>query len=157
MTHLNTCLWLSPEDAPKAVELYTTLISNSRVVGDQHYTNDDQPGGSTRIWQLDLAGTRVHVMAASPAPEFTDAHSMWLVVDDQAELDRVWDGFLDQGGTEVMCGWITDPFGVKWQVVPKLWEEIAQGDDPERAQRAVEAVWQMVRIDVAALADAASA
>lgn len=151
MTKIASCLWFAPEVAPKAVELYTELIPNSRVVSTQSFSNADQPTGQVQIWTLALAGTEVHVMGSAHQEEFTTAHSMWLVVDDQAQLDHVWDGFLAAGGQEAVCSWITDPFGVKWQVVPKVWEELTSPDDPARAQRVVEALWQMTRVDVAAL------
>lgn len=155
MTRAATCLWFDPETAARAVDLYTTLIPHSRVESSQHFANDDQPTRSVGIWTLELAGAEVHVMGAADGEAFTSAHSMWLVVDDQDQLDHVWDGFLAAGGHELACGWIVDPFGVSWQVIPRAWERLSAPDDPERAQRVVEALWQMIRIDVADLEAAA--
>lgn len=157
MAGLSTCLWFAPADAPKAVELYTTLIPGSKVVGEQTFTNEQQAAGEVRVWTLEIAGRPVQVMGSDGNEPFTMAHSMWLVVDDQAELDRVWDGFLAAGGKEYACGWIGDPFGVHWQVVPAAWERLTKDADPAQAQRVVEALWQMVKIDIAKLEAAARA
>lgn len=153
----SSCLWFDPEVAPRAVELYTELIPGARVAHTWVFDNADQPSGKVQLWTLELAGGTVQVMGSAGQEQFTTAHSMWLVVDGQAQLDRVWDGFLAAGGQERQCGWITDPFGVPWQVLPAVWERLTRGDDQARAQRVVEALWQMVRIDAAALEAAADA
>lgn len=154
MTALNVCLWLSPDDAPKAVALWTSLIPHSRVVFEDSLSNP--AAGDPRMWQLEIAGSTVHVMGAANNVPFAMSTSMWLVVADQAELDHVWDGFLAAGGTEMACGWIVDPFGVSWQVVPEAWLRLTKTDDRAQAQRVAEALWGMIRPDVAALEAAAA-
>lgn len=154
MATASSCLWFPIGVAAKAVELYTSLIPGSRVVSTRTFANADQSAGQVQIWTLEIAGRPTQVMASDHAEEFTTAHSMWLVVEDQAQLDQVWDGFLAGGGQEVACGWIVDPFGVKWQVIPEAWERLTSADDAQ-AQRVVEALWQMTRIDIAALEAAA--
>lgn len=154
MTSLGSCIWVAPEDGRRAVDLYTSVVPDCRVVEEQVFTNDDQPGGEVRMWSLDVAGRTLQVMCPSGAERSTTAHSLWLVVDDQAAIDQVWDGFLQAGGSEMACGWIVDPFGLHWQVLPAAWERLTSGD-PARAQRVVEALWQMTRIDVAGLEAAA--
>lgn len=155
MTTASTCLWFTPDEAAKAIELYTELIPNTRVVRSESLTNDQQEAGEVRIWELEIAGTTFHAMASDRPEGFSMAHSMWLVVDDQAELDRVWDGFLAAGGKELQCGWIVDPFGLQWQVLPEAWGRLTGPDDPARAQRVAEALWQMTKIDIAGLEAAA--
>lgn len=155
MPALRPCLWLTPDEAEMALDLYTSLVPDTRVVGSWHVDNHDMPEHGVDIHHLDVAGTQVQIMACARYSDFTDAVSMYLVVDDQATLDRVWDGFIAAGGEEVQCGWVRDPFGVRWQVVPKVFEELTSGDDQEQRQRVVEAVWGMVRIDAAALEAAA--
>lgn len=155
MTAAHPFLWFSRDVAPTAVETYLDLVPNSKLVAQQTFEGDE-PEHAADIWQLELAGNLVHVMGAAHNEQFTTALSMMLTVADQAELDRVWDGFLSRGGTEVQCGWITDPYGVSWQVIPEAYVEATQGDDPARAQRVVESIWSMVRIDVAAVERAAA-
>lgn len=155
MSTLSTCLWFPPEVAPQAVEFYERVVPQTRVASTQAFTNADQPGGEVRVWTLNVAGTSVHVMGAAHAQPFTMGHSMWLVVDDQAQLDVVWDAFLEAGGQAFACGWIADPYGVMWQIVPRAWEVLTDPSDPARAQRVAEALWGMVRPDIAALEAAA--
>lgn len=155
MTSISTCLWFDPDVAPRAIKLYTDLIPNSRQVFTQTFRNGAQDTGEVQIWTLEIAGSPVQIMAASYGEKFTTAHSMWLVVEDQQALDHVWDGFLAAGGKEMACGWIADPFGVPWQIIPAAWERLTETDDREQAQRVAEALWQMVRIDVDALERAA--
>lgn len=154
MARASTCLWFSPEDAPKAVEFYTSVIPGSRIVSTQTFANDQQPTGQVQVWTLEVAGSTVQVMGSGGNQPFTMAHSMWLLVEDQAELDQIWDAFLAAGGKEFACGWIADRFGVHWQIVPAAWERLISGDQA-RAQRVVEALWQMIRPDIAKLEEAA--
>lgn len=154
MPTLNTCLWFSPDIAPKAIDLYTRVIPNSRVVSMTEFDNEQEPSGKVRIWTLNIAGTPTRVMGASHSQEHTMAHSMFLLAKDQAELDAVWDGFLAAGGKEFACGWIADPFGVSWQIIPEAWGRLIEGP-AEQAQRVAEALWSMVKIDVAVLENAA--
>lgn len=154
MTSAIPSLWFSRDVAPDAVATYLELIPRSKLVSHRTFEGD-QPEQAADVWQLELAGDRFHVMGSAHNEPFTTAASIMLTVADQAELDGVWDGFLERGGTEVQCGWITDPYGVSWQVVPERYLEAARDDDPARAQRVVEAIWSMVRIDVAAVERAA--
>lgn len=155
MSTLRPCLWLTPDQTEKALELYQAVVPNAQIFSRVHFDNEAQPEHSVDVIQLELAGTPVQIMSCTRYSDFSDALSMYLVVDDQAELDQVWQGFLDAGGTEVQCGWITDPFGVRWQVVPQVFHDLVDEGDPAQAQRVVEAVWGMVKIDAAALEAAA--
>lgn len=157
MSSLSTCLWFAPDKAQQAVDLYVKVIPNARIVSTTTLTNEQQPNGQVQVWTLELAGTRVQVMGAAGEEPFTMAHSMWLVLDDQAEIDRVWEGFLAAEGRELACGWIADPFGLQWQVLPAAWERLTSSGDQAQAQRVAEALWGMVKIDIAALEAAAAA
>lgn len=154
MATAGTCLWFDLETATKAVKLYTAVVPSTTVTSTQDLHNDQQTEGRVKVWGLDVCGSDLHIMGADGNQEFTMAHSMWLELDNQAQIDRVWDGFLEAGGKELACGWIVDPFGVSWQVLPQRWSELTQGD-PAQAQRVAEALWQMTRIDVAGLEAAA--
>lgn len=81
--------------------------------------------------------------------------SLSVVVPDQVALDKVWDGFLERGGKEQACSWIMDPYGVRWQVLPQAYYDLTSTGDAGQTQRVTEALWQMVRIDVAGLEAAA--
>lgn len=157
MTDLKACLWLAPDIAPKAVELYTTVLPDAKVLSHQHFDNPDMPDHSPDLWELQIGDARLQLMG-NPEGEvagFTDSLSLSLTPETQEDLDTAWDGFLEAGGKEVMCGWIMDPFGVPWQMVPKAYYELTGSEDKAQNQRVVEALWGMVKIDIEGLHTAA--
>lgn len=90
-------------------------------------------------------------MSAGPHHPFNDAVSFVMLCEDQAELDRYWHALLRDGGQEQACGWLTDRFGVRWQILPRAFEETMRDKDPARVQRVFAALLQMVKIDIATL------
>lgn len=153
---LSTCLWFAPDQAERAVEFYVETFPCGKVLDTQRFRNEQQPSGEVQVWTLEIGGAPVHVMGSAGEQPFTMSHSMWLVVDDQQQLDHVWDAMLAAGGKELACGWIVDPFGVHWQIVPRAWERLVAGGG-DQAQRVAETLWGMVRPDVARLEAAAEA
>lgn len=157
MTSLKPCLWLPPDDAAAAVELYTSVLPEATVLSHHRLENPAGPDYSSDLWELGVGDTRLQILGAteSDLSGFTNSLSLSITVDDQAALDRAWQGFLDAGGTESMCGWITDPYGVHWQMVPQVFYDLTGSGDADMTQRVVEAVWQMVKIDADQLVVAA--
>jgi predicted 3-demethylubiquinone-9 3-methyltransferase (glyoxalase superfamily) len=144
--NLMTCLWYRTE-ALEAAEHYCAVVPDSRI--------DDvtrSPEGGVILVNFTLAGRPVMALNGNPGPTiFTDAASMVLSCQGQAELDQVWAGLLQGGGAEKACGWLADRFGVAWQIIPdNLWA-LMDKSDPEAAARVMQAVWQMVKIDIATL------
>ena len=88
---------------------------------------------------------------SSPHHEFNDAISMVVSCDDQSELDRYWDALLKGGGKPQACGWIIDRFGLRWQIVPAVFEEMMRDKDTARSKRVTDAMLKMVKLDIAAL------
>lgn len=84
-------------------------------------------------------------------PDFNDAVSLTVACDDQAELDRYWNAFLEGGGQPQACGWLIDRWGVRWQIVPAALDEMLADVDPARSKRASDAMMQMVKLDLATL------
>jgi predicted 3-demethylubiquinone-9 3-methyltransferase (glyoxalase superfamily) len=139
-------LWFDGQ-AEEAATFYASVIPDSTV---DHV--ERLPDGSTMVVEFRLHGQPFRAMNAGPGHPHSDAISFQVDVDDQAELDRVWDAFLDAGGTPSMCGWLTDAWGVAWQVTPANWGELmSAGGDPAGAARAFEAMRHMVKLDVDAL------
>ena len=103
---------------------------------------------------FELAGQEFTALNGGPHHAFTQAISFFVRCEDQAEVDRLWKE-LTQGGEEQPCGWLNDRFGVTWQIIPNRLSELLGDPDPERAQRATQAMLQMHKIDVQALEDAA--
>ena len=144
------CLWFDTQ-AQEAAEFYTALFPNSRVTTTTTYPkgSGDREGQVLTV-AFELDGARYLALNGGPDFTFTEAISIPIDVADQAELDRYWDALSADGGEEGPCGWLKDKFGLSWQVVPKNWDEIANGD-PDRAARVFAAMMQMKRLDIAAL------
>ena len=148
------CIWFDG-NADEAVEQYVTLFPNSRRISTETY-NEAGPGeaGATMMVEFELDGTRFLGLNGGPAYTPTPGISFVVACRDQAEVDRYWEGLLP-GGTEVQCGWITDRYNVSWQIVPTRLMELLGDPDRERAARAMQAMFQMTKIDVAAIEAAA--
>ncbi|MFJ3383333.1 MULTISPECIES: VOC family protein [unclassified Curtobacterium] len=133
--------------AEEAATFYTSVIPDSSV---QHV--ERMPDGSTLVVEFVLGGKPYRAMNAGPGHPHSDAISFQVDVDDQDELDRIWDAFLDAGGTPSMCGWLTDAWGVSWQVTPANWAELmGAGGDADGRARAYAAMMQMVKLDIPTL------
>lgn len=104
-----------------------------------------------RVVDFTLFGQRFQAISAGPHHEFNDAISIVVECDDQEELDRYWNALLEGGGTPQACGWLTDRFGVRWQIVPAALEGLLYEADPVRAKRVGDALLEMVKIDIAEL------
>jgi predicted 3-demethylubiquinone-9 3-methyltransferase (glyoxalase superfamily) len=98
-----------------------------------------------------LLGQRFQAMSAGPHHEFNDAISMVVLCDDQRELDRYWNALLAGGGKEQACGWLIDRFGLRWQIVPAILDDLMADEDTARAKRVTDAMLKMVKLDIAAL------
>ena len=147
-------LWFDTE-AEQAAEFYTSIFPSSRVLRTLRYTEagPGEPGTVVTVeWELD--GQRFVGINGGPQFPFTEAVSFQVECKDQAELDHYWERLSD-GGKQVQCGWVTDRFGVPWQVVPVGLEDLLGDADPERARRATEAMLSMTKLDLAAIRAAA--
>jgi predicted 3-demethylubiquinone-9 3-methyltransferase (glyoxalase superfamily) len=98
-----------------------------------------------------LFGQRFQAISAGPHEAFNDAISMVVECDDQEEVDRYWNALLEGGGREQACGWLIDRFGLRWQIVPAVLNEMMQDDDPARVKQVADAMLKMVKLDIAAL------
>jgi predicted 3-demethylubiquinone-9 3-methyltransferase (glyoxalase superfamily) len=103
-----------------------------------------------------LAGQEFMALNGGPHYEFSPATSFYVHCKDQDETDRFW-ALLSEGGEPLQCGWVTDRFGLTWQIIPDRLTELLSDPDPERAQRAMQAMLQMIKIDIKILEDAANA
>jgi predicted 3-demethylubiquinone-9 3-methyltransferase (glyoxalase superfamily) len=147
-----TFLWYAKE-AEEAAKFYTSLFPDSRVerVMSMQSASPSGPAGSVKLVDFVLFGQRFQAMTAGPHHEFNDAVSLTVECEDQAELDRYWTAFLEGGGKAQACGWLNDRWGVRWQIVPRILEEMMNDPDPVRAKRVTDAMLQMVKLDVATL------
>jgi predicted 3-demethylubiquinone-9 3-methyltransferase (glyoxalase superfamily) len=156
MASLSTCLWFDKQ-AEEAASFYVSLLPNSRIDNVNRSPADYPNGkkGDVLVVEFTLDGRRFMALNGGPNFKFDEAVSMVVTTDDQAETDRYWDALLADGGEPSMCGWLKDRFGLSWQVTPKQLPKLLGDPDPARAKRAMEAMMDMVKIDVAALERAA--
>ena len=144
-------LWFA-EKAVEAASFYVSLFPGSRVdrVTPVPADTPSGPAGSVKVVEFTLAGQQFMAIEAGPLDPFNHAISFLVNCADQAEIDRLWDA-LSAGGNVEMCGWLRDRYGVSWQIVPAVLGELMKDRDPERARRAMEAMLQMRKLDIAAL------
>jgi predicted 3-demethylubiquinone-9 3-methyltransferase (glyoxalase superfamily) len=130
-----------------ALELYTRTFPGSEIKSIARAG----PDGPVTSAEFVVGGQSF--MGYNGGPHFTFSEGFSLLVDckDQAEVDDYWDKLLSAGATPVQCGWITDPFGISWQIVPRRFLELIRDPDPKRVQAVMAAMMTMVKLDVAAL------
>jgi predicted 3-demethylubiquinone-9 3-methyltransferase (glyoxalase superfamily) len=155
MTNIAPCLWLDGT-ADEAVEHYLSIFPNSRRLTSSEY-GPDTPGeaGTTLMVSFELDGRPFMALNGGPAFQFTPAISFVVNCATQADVDHYWDRLVD-GGAASQCGWLTDRFGVSWQIVPDRLGELMSDPDPERANRVMQAMLQMIKLDIAELEAAAA-
>jgi predicted 3-demethylubiquinone-9 3-methyltransferase (glyoxalase superfamily) len=147
-------LWFDTE-AEEAAEFYISVFGNGRVLSVARYTDAGPgPAGTVMTVEWEMNGQRFVGINGGPQFTFSEAVSFQVDCADQDEVDYFWDRLTD-GGEESRCGWLRDRFGLSWQVVPVGMDEIFAGPDPARAQRAMQAMFTMTKIDIAALRAAA--
>ena len=152
MPRLTPSIWFD-SNAAEAAEFYVSIFPNSRVVNVSRSPADNPSGKKGDVltvdWQLD--GQPFNGINGGPEFKPNEAISFSVDCADQAEVDRYWDALIDGGGEPGPCGWLKDRFGLSWQVVPKQLYQVLEGPDRDGAQRAMEAMLQMSKLDVAQL------
>ena len=147
-------LWFDTE-AEEAASFYCSVFKNSRILSTTRYPEGSPgPAGEVMTVDFEVDGERFVGINGGPQFPFTEAVSFQITCEDQAEVDYFWERLTD-GGQEVQCGWLKDRYGLSWQVVPRGMDEVFADADPARAQRAMQAMMGMVKLDLAALRAAA--
>ena len=147
-------LWFDTQ-AEEAAAFYVSVFKNSRIVNVSHYTDaGPREAGMVMTVEFELDGQPFVGINGGPEFTFDEAVSFQITCADQDEVDYFWDA-LTEGGQESMCGWLKDKFGLSWQVVPQGLEELFTDPDPQRAQRAMQAMLKMRKLDIGALRAAA--
>jgi predicted 3-demethylubiquinone-9 3-methyltransferase (glyoxalase superfamily) len=144
-----TCLWFDGP-AEEAANFYVSLIPDSRIT---HILRPD-PDGPALMVHFELGGTPYQALNGGPHCQLNEAASISVHTRDDAETDRLWDALAADGGKEIQCGWLTDRFGVSWQIVPQDLPGMLGAEDREAAGRAMNAMLAMTKIDIAAVAAA---
>lgn len=155
MPKITPCLWFDHR-AEEAAKFYTSLLPDSRI-NKVHRSPGDAPGiteGAVLTVDFTVAGQPFIGLNGGPEFQFNEAISFSIDCDDQAEVDRLWDALIADGGSPSVCGWLKDRFGVSWQIIPRQLPEMLDSADRDAARRAMEAMLQMTKIDIAKLREA---
>jgi predicted 3-demethylubiquinone-9 3-methyltransferase (glyoxalase superfamily) len=141
--------------AEEAVNLYTSIFKNSKIVSTRRY-GDAGPGpkGSLMTAEFELEGQRFVALNGGPSFRFSQGISLFVSCEDQREIDQL-SAKLTAGGKQEPCGWVTDKFGVSWQIVPTMLLKLLGDKDPAKANRVMQAMLQMKKLDIARLKQAA--
>jgi predicted 3-demethylubiquinone-9 3-methyltransferase (glyoxalase superfamily) len=154
MSKISPCLWFD-DQAEAAANFYVAVFRDcgqQTAIGTTMYYNDagPRPKGTVLTVSFTLADQEFIALNGGPHFTFSPAISMFVKCADQAEVDRFWEKLLE-GGQPQQCGWLTDRFGVSWQIVPTVLGDMLQDSDPVRAARVMQAVLGMIKLDIAAL------
>ena len=157
MQKITTWLWFDTE-AEEAAEFYTSVFPDSRITDVSRYGEGaPRPAGMVMTVGFELFGREFYALNGGSNEKIQGYGISFMVeCDSQEEVDRYWDKLAD-GGHEVACGWVTDRYGVSWQIVPKRLRELMADPDRAKAQRVTAAMLQMTKIEVEALEQAAAA
>jgi len=138
--------------AEEAVNHYASIFKNSKV-GKKTYYGEGMPvpKGTVMTIEFELEGTPYVAMNGGDHFKLTDAVSLSISVDTQEEVNRLTDKLIEGGGEEGPCGWLTDRWGLSWQVTPKILIDLINDPDPVKSKKAMDAMMKMKRIDIAAL------
>jgi predicted 3-demethylubiquinone-9 3-methyltransferase (glyoxalase superfamily) len=152
MSKVSPCLWFDGE-AEEAANFYVSLLPDSKIETVQKNTVDGPAGnaGSVLVVEFTLSGQRFMALNGGMRVEYTHAISFKIDCADQAEVDRLWDALLANGGQANRCGWLRDRYGISWQIVPTALPKYLGGPDRAGAARAMDAMLGMVKLDIEGL------
>jgi len=158
MQKINPFLWFDNQ-AEEAVKFYTSIFRNSKIGKIARYGEEGEkiagrPAGSVMTVEFQLEGQEFLALNGGPHFKFTEAISFVVNCRTQAEVDKFWKK-LSAGGKEVQCGWLQDKFGLSWQIVPTVLGELLSDKDAAKAQRVMQAMLKMVKLDIKKLKQAA--
>jgi predicted 3-demethylubiquinone-9 3-methyltransferase (glyoxalase superfamily) len=153
MQKITPFLWFDSQ-AEEAVQFYTSIFKDSKLGTIARY-GDAGPGpkGSVMTASFQIEGQEFVALNGGPMYKFTPAISFVVNCKTQEEVDYYWER-LSQGGAEVHCGWVTDKYGVSWQIVPTILNRLLQDKDPAKAKRVMQAMLPMIKLDIARLQQA---
>ena len=158
---ITPCLWFD-DQAEEAVEFYTTIFKNSKVVnisryGEAGHDVHGKPAGTVMTVAFELDGQAFTALNGGPTFKFNEAISFQIMCETQEEVDYYWERLSESGDEKAQqCGWLKDKYGVSWQVVPTILLEMLNDSNSEKSQRVTEAMLQMKKIDINELKQAYS-
>lgn len=153
MQKITPCLWFD-DQAEEAARFYASVFKNSRIGEITHYGEGaPRPKGSVLTVRFHLDGQEFLALNGGPQFKFSEAISFIVNCETQDEVDRMWEK-LSEGGEKVQCGWLKDKYGMSWQIVPTVLGKMMSDPDPARAERVLQAVLRMKKLDIKGLEEA---
>jgi predicted 3-demethylubiquinone-9 3-methyltransferase (glyoxalase superfamily) len=150
MQKITPFLWFNGQ-AEEAMNFYVSIFKNSKAGKVRRYgEGGPAPAGTAMSASFELEGVQFHAFNGGPAFTFTPAISLFVDCQTQAEVDELWEK-LSAGGEKSRCGWLKDKFGLSWQIIPTALGAALSNPDPVKSRKAMEAMMQMTKIDIAAL------
>lgn len=151
MQKVTPFLWFN-DQAGEAAKLYTSAFKNSKILGTRYYPSG-APGEAGKVMSVtfEIEGTEFTAFNGGPVFKFTPAISLFVNCDTQEEVDMLTEQLTAGGGAQSQCAWITDRFGISWQIVPVRLGQLLQDKDPVKAKRVMQAMLKMNKIDIKAL------
>ncbi|HSY50714.1 MAG TPA: VOC family protein [Thermoanaerobaculia bacterium] len=150
MQKITPFLWFD-SNAEEAMDFYVSVFKDSKIVNVARYGEAGPgPKGTVMVGTFEIEGQQFLALNGGPIYQFTPAISFVVNCETQQEVDHYWDSLLE-GGSPQQCGWLTDKLGVSWQIVPTILVELMRDKDPAKAKRVMEAMLEMVKIDIAGL------
>ena len=147
---VSTCLWFD-DDGEDAANFYVSLFPNSRIVSVTRYGEGGMMRkGLAMLTRFELDGASFAALNGGTHFKLSEAASLVVLCEDQAEIDRLWTALIADGGEESRCGWLKDRFGLSWQIIPAILDEMMSGD-PARLAPVMAAIMLMKKIDIATL------
>jgi predicted 3-demethylubiquinone-9 3-methyltransferase (glyoxalase superfamily) len=148
---LTPFIWYE-KGAEDAVAHYLKVFGGGQVLHTQRW-GENAPGaaGTVMVVQFELLGQQMTAFNGGPHFKLTEAFSLTVACESQAEIDHLWERLPAGGGQHQSCGWVKDAWGLSWQLTPAAWFDMIRDPDPARVQRVFQAIWQMEKIDLAAL------
>ena len=157
MQKISPFLWFN-DNAEEAMNFYLSVFEDSKVIRVAHNPpGAPGPEGALLVASIQLEGQEITLMNGGPGHPLTDAISLTVNCDSQEEVDYYWRKLLEGGGKEIACGWLKDRFGLYWQVTPIILPQLLSDPDRAKAGRVMQAMMKMIKLDIAAVKDAADA
>ena len=151
MQSITPCLWFD-DTAEEAASFYVSVFPDSEILNISRYGEGaPMPAGTALVVNFRLDGLDFQALNGGPGHPFTDALSLSVSAPTQADIDRYWDALTADGGTPGPCGWLTDRFGLSWQVVPPVLATLLADPDPAAGARVMQAMLAMGKLDIEAL------
>jgi predicted 3-demethylubiquinone-9 3-methyltransferase (glyoxalase superfamily) len=151
MQKITTCLWFDGH-IEEAAKFYASIFPDAKIKDVSHYGDGaPMPKGTALTVIFEIAGQEFMLLNGGPVFQLNEAASLYVHCKDQKEVDHYWQKLTADGGAESMCGWLKDKYGVSWQIVPDALPRYLRDKDPAKANRVMQAMLKMRKIDVAAL------